>query len=77
MLHRIMLNATPHVRRADPWSQFQAGGEPYLVTCWDPGHGAFDIGVLATSKGNALVVAADRLKGTGGIANHAKGSSDC
>jgi hypothetical protein len=71
MLHAPMLNATPHIHRADPWSQLQAGGEPYVVTCWHPKHGAFDISILATSKDNALLVAADRLKGTGSIASYA------
>jgi len=79
MPHTIMLNATPHVRRADPWSQLQAGAERYVVTCWHPAHGAFDIIILATSKGNALAVASDMLKGTGSIANRAlpEGLSAC
>jgi hypothetical protein len=71
MLHTIMLTATPHVRRVDAWSQLQAGGDRYVVTCWHPGHGAFDIGIFATSKGNALVVASDTLRGTGSVANYA------
>jgi hypothetical protein len=71
MPHTPMLNATPHVHRADPWSQLQAGGKPYVVTCWHPKHGAFDIGILATSKDNALLVASDRLNGTGSIASYA------
>ena len=71
MSHTLLLNATPHVHRADPWSQLQAGGKLYVVTCWHPRHGAFDISILATSKDNALLVASDRLKGTGSIASYA------
>ena len=71
MPHTLMLNARPTSTALTRWSQRQAGGEPYVVTCWHPKHGAFDISILATSKDNALLVGSDRLMGRGSITSYA------
>ena len=67
-----MLNATPqYVLRSDTWSRLQDGAALHMVGCWHAEHGAFEISVPATSKANALAVAADRLKGTAAISCYA------
>jgi hypothetical protein len=78
ILQTVMLTATPqHVGRSDTWSRLQAGGALHVVGCWHPVHGAFEISVPATSKANALAVAAGRLKSTGAISCYADISNFC
>jgi hypothetical protein len=75
VLQTVMLTATPQYLNRGDWSRLQGGGALYVVGCWHPEHGAFEVNVLATSKASAVAVAAGMLTGTGAIACHA-GVSD-
>ena len=75
VLQTVMLNATPQHVGQSAWSRLQAGGALHVVSCWHAVHGAFEISVSATSKSNAVAVAADRLKGTSAISCYADSSA--